>query len=267
VARSTELRALCHIGLAHLALSQGRWSSARAELAAAQKLDHPQGLEARALAAAVPFVPVGPEELEELRRELRAWDASRTPPSAIPALAVHNTLHSALKEYLDGLLAVRAGQLAEAHAALDRLGAQGDGGDGVARARLWRGLAATIARAEDGPVKAMSVLGPPAFELWFQTTVASPFLSLAHERFLRAELLQELGREAEALGWYGSIAERSPYELVYAAPAQLRRAEIFARQGDSDAAGAEYNRARVRLAKADVELPTALLPTPAPAHS
>jgi tetratricopeptide (TPR) repeat protein len=267
VARSTELRALCHIGLAHLALSQGRWSSARAELAAAQKLDHPQGLEARALAAAVPFVPVGPGELEELRRELRAWDASRTPPSAIPALAVHNTLHSALKEYLDGLLAVRAGQLAEAHAALDRLGAQGDGRDGVARARLWRGLAATIARAEDGPVKAMSVLGPPAFELWFQTTVASPFLTLAHERFLRAELLQELGREAEALGWYGSIAERSPYELVYAAPAQLRRAEIFARQGDSDAAGAEYNRARVRLAKADVELPTALLPTPAPAHS
>jgi DNA-binding SARP family transcriptional activator len=254
VARSTELRALCHIGLAHLALSEGRWSSARVELAAAQKLDHSQGLEARALAAAVPFVPVEPGELKELRDELRKWDASRTPPSALPALAVHNCLHSALKEYLDGLLAVRAGQLGEAHSAMDRLGAQGDNGDGVARARLGKGLAATLARAEHGPEQAMGVLGPPAIELWFQTTVASPFLSLAHERFLRAELLQELGREAEALGWYGSIAERSPYELVYAAPAHLRRAEIFGRQGDSGAAKAEYEQARLRWAKAERQL-------------
>jgi hypothetical protein len=107
-------------------------------------------------------------------------------------------------------------------------------------------------------LKALAVLGPPAIELWFQVTVASPFLSLAHERFLRAELLYEAGRDAEALGWYGSIAERTPYELVYAAPAHLRRAEIFARQGDSDAARAEFDQARVRWAKADVELQSAL---------
>jgi hypothetical protein len=162
-------------------------------------------------------------------------------------------LHSALKDYLDGLLAVRAGQLGEARAALDRLSAQGDTGDVVARARLGRGLAATLARAEHGPEHALAVLGPPAIELWFQTTVASPFLSLAHERFLRAELLQEVGRDAEALGWYGSIAQRTPYELVYAVPAHLRRAEIFGRQGYLDAAGAEYEQARVGWAKADAE--------------
>jgi len=112
----------------------------------------------------------------------------------------------------------------------------------------------------------MAVLGPPAIELWFQTTVASPFLSLAHERFLRAELLEKVGREAEALGWYGSIAERSPYELVYAAPAHLRRADIFGRQGDLDAAAAEYDQARVHYAKADAEL-TAHSPIPAAAQS
>jgi hypothetical protein len=72
------------------------------------------------------------------------------------------------------------------------------------------------------------------------------FLSLAFERFLRAELLHEAGRDAEALGWYGSIAERSSFELVYAAPAQLRRAEIFGRQGDKDAERAASEQAAKR---------------------
>jgi tetratricopeptide (TPR) repeat protein len=60
--------------------------------------------------------------------------------------------------------------------------------------------------------------------------------------------------DVEALGWYGSIAERSPYELVYAAPSHLRRAEIFTRQGDHEAADAESEQARTRWAKADAPL-------------
>jgi DNA-binding SARP family transcriptional activator len=56
--------------------------------------------------------------------------------------------------------------------------------------------------------------------------------------FLRAELGAEVvaGRgddevgvpEEEAAGWYGSIAERSPYELIYAGPARPRLAEMDA---------------------------------------
>jgi hypothetical protein len=75
-----------------------------------------------------------------------------------------------------------------------------------------------------------------------------------YERFLRAELLYEAGRRAEALGWYGSIAERWPFELVYAAPAQLRPAEIFALQGDREAERAAYQQAATRWAKAGAEL-------------
>jgi tetratricopeptide (TPR) repeat protein len=172
----------------------------------------------------------------------------------MPALGVHNALHPALKEYLTGLLAVRAGNCAEAREALKRLGALGGTAETPARASLWRGLAATLARAEEGPLNALAVLGRPAIELWFQVTVASPFLSLAHERFLRAELLHEVGREAEALGWYGSIAQRSPYELVYAGPAHLRRAEIFALQGDREAANSEYELGLACWTNADPEL-------------
>ena len=261
VARSTELRALCHVGLAHLALSDGRRGPARDELMAAQALDYPQGLEARALTAALPFLPVDPEELEEVRERLRAWDAAATPASAIPALAVHNGLHPALKEYLAGLLAIRAGDHSAARDGLSRLRVLADPSNAEAHAALARGLAAALVRVDEGPVKALEVLGRPAIELWFEVTVASPYLSLAQERWLRAELLQEAGRAAEALGWYGSIAERSPYELVYAAPAGLRRAEIFARQGDRAAAEAEYRRATQRWPLVERELHMPLVPT------
>lgn len=56
--------------------------------------------------------------------------------------------------------------------------------------------------------------------------MASPFFSLASQRYLRAELLRETGREEEAAGWYSAIAQRSPYELIYAEPARRRVAEM-----------------------------------------
>jgi hypothetical protein len=52
--------------------------------------------------------------------------------------------------------------------------------------------------------------------LWFQLTVASPFFTLASSRLLRAELLEEAGRRREAAEWRKTLAQRSPYELLYA---------------------------------------------------
>jgi hypothetical protein len=52
--------------------------------------------------------------------------------------------------------------------------------------------------------------------------VASPFHAHALERFLRAELLEAAGRTDAAAGWYGAIAERSPFELPFRAPARER---------------------------------------------
>jgi DNA-binding SARP family transcriptional activator/tetratricopeptide (TPR) repeat protein len=254
VARSTELRALCHLGVAHIALSRGRWGAAEKELTLAESLDYAQALETRALFAALPFVPLEAAELAALRERLEAWDPSLAKPSSFPPIAIHNGLHPAIKAYLSGLLAVRAGDLAGARHALVQLSARSDVDESAPRASLRRGLAAGLARAESGPLEALAVLGSPHIDLWFQVTVTSPFLSLAYERFFRAELLHELGRDAEALGWYGAIAQRSPYELIYAAPAHLRRAEIFARQGDPTAAGAEYERLRTQWAAADLEL-------------
>ncbi|CAN5693550.1 hypothetical protein BH24GEM1_BH24GEM1_27780 [soil metagenome] len=90
VARSPELRALCHIQLAHLALARGRAGAAREEMAHAQRLDRTWGLEIRGLLATLPFAPAEEPELRRLRDELEAWDAASAPPSSFVIFAMHN---------------------------------------------------------------------------------------------------------------------------------------------------------------------------------
>ena len=66
--------------------------------------------------------------------------------------------------------------------------------------------------------------------------MTSPIFAAPLERFMRAELLEELGRSGEATGWYAAIGETSPHDLPYVAPAQLRLAAIHDRGGRSDEA-------------------------------
>jgi hypothetical protein len=87
-------------------------------------------------------------------------------------------------------------------------------------------LDAAIAHAAGRAADALARLEQSRPELWFQLTVASPFFSLASQRFLRARLLEETGRLEEAAGWYRTIAQRSPYELIYDAPARERLAAM-----------------------------------------
>jgi tetratricopeptide (TPR) repeat protein len=224
LARSPELRALCRILLAHLALARNRPDQAREELAEAERLDGAWGLEARALLAALPFASAGEAELRELRDRLEAWDAAATPASSFLIFAMHNDLHPTIRTYLLGLLSLRLGEgeAARAHAAELARMARGDGG---LTDCLAAELGAAIARAEGRTGEALAILERSRPRLWFQLTVASPFFSLASRRFLQAELLREAGRAGEAAGWYQSIAQRSPYELVYRRAAEERAAE------------------------------------------
>jgi tetratricopeptide (TPR) repeat protein len=80
---------------------------------------------------------------------------------------------------------------------------------------------------------------------------ATLFAAEAADRFFRASLLQSLGRTAEAVKWYSSIAERSAYELPYLAPAQLRLAGIARASGDERAARAHAERVEKLWGKAD----------------
>ncbi len=224
VARSAELRALCHVQVAHVALAAGKREVADEELRKATSLDETWGLETRAMFAALPFLPLREAEVRSARDALAAWDPSRVPPSSFIIFAMHNGLHAAFRAYLLGLLELRLGDPASASARLEELyGLESQ--EGLVRSLVVE-LRARLARAEGKPAEALALLERSRPELWFQLTVASPFFSLASQRFLRAELLEEVGRKEEAAGWYGAIAERSPYEVIYAAPARARVAAM-----------------------------------------
>jgi hypothetical protein len=211
--------------LAHLALAAERPESAWQELEHAEALDRTWGLEMRALFATLPFVPRTQGELREVHHALERWDIGTIEPSMFLIFAMHNDLHPAIRAYLLGLLEVRLGNLAGAAARVAELGAAQPEPTGLARS-LEVELRATVARAEGRAGEGLMLLERCRPELWFQLTVASPFFSLASQRFLRAELLHEVGRREEAAAWYGSIAERSPYELIYAPAARRQLAEI-----------------------------------------
>ena len=97
--------------------------------------------------------------------------------------------------------------------------------------------------------EALAVLDAAEWE-----AAAPVFVSEAYDRYFRAELLQRVGREDEALGWYGSIAERAAYELVYLAPSHRRQAEIYARRDQPDLAAQHYRRFIELWSEADPEL-------------
>ncbi len=221
VARAPELRALCHILLAHLALAGGRREDSDAELARADALDPTWGREMRALFATLPFLETPVEELRRLRAELEAWDAGAVPASMFIVFAMHNELHPAIRAWLLGRLDVRLGDIGAARVWARELERRAADGDALVRS-LEAELRAEVARAEGRTADAIAALEEAPPRLWFQLTVASPFFTLASRRWLHAELLREAGRTEEAAGWYRSIAERSPYELVYARAALER---------------------------------------------
>jgi serine/threonine-protein kinase len=218
-----ETRALCHIGLAHLLVAQGRLPEARQELTRAQPLEPAWALEVRALFSVLPFVTPDPAEVAGIRAELIAWDAGDARASHNLPFAIHNGLHQHLKEYLLGLLAARVGDVqsaARSLADLERLDVPVLSAGSVAN--LAASLRAAIAWAKGDPAATLRALESMRFEIWFQFTVGSPFLSQAFDRFMRGEALIALGRKTEADGWFKSLSERSPIELIYRRAAQER---------------------------------------------
>ena len=166
---------------------------------------------------------------------------SSVTPSAF--FSAHNGLHRHLRAYLLGVLDTRLGDYsaAERHATeLERLGGT------VQASALARDLAhsvrAQVASMQIRPAAALRELERARMETWYELPIASPFYSQAYERYLRAELLNALGRPEEALPWYGSFADFSIYDLVYLAPSHLRRGEIYERLGQREKAVEHYAR-------------------------
>jgi DNA-binding SARP family transcriptional activator/TolB-like protein len=237
--------------LAHAALAQGRWVEARAELDTAVVSERASSLEQLALAAALPFIPVSAAELRTIRDTLARWTVDHEVDSLI--VQQHAGLHAPIRTYCIGLMSVRLGEFDAAARAAAELGSQVAD---VRAARLSRTLSkslyARIAAAQGRAQEALIRLDEANWE-----GAAEVFAAEAADRFLRATLLESLGRTREAADWYSSIAQRAAYELPYLAPAELRLARMEQARGRRVAAATHLARAQALWSNADLAVSAA----------
>lgn len=226
-ARNPGLRALCHVMRAYLAVTDGRPGDAATMLEQAAEHDAALAVETRGFMAVLPFAEVPRSEIDAARTALEAIDAAAVPPTPHLPLAMHNDLHPHLRAYLLAHLAARLDDEDECsrHAAALDVMPVPDHGTTLAW-NLARSAESRVHVLRGDPAAALSALEQVRSDIWFQLTVASPFHAHALERFLRAELLADAGRTDAALGWYGAVAERSPFELPFRAAARERMTRL-----------------------------------------
>ena len=239
--RTTNFQLLGNLLLGDMEAARGRWGDARQFLQRAEALDSTVALERQALLASHPFLRVPRAELEELRAALRRQTGAGT-QTDFPNHQIYNGVHPILREYLIGLLDLRLGELGRVDAqiaALDRLDVAGEPraiATGFAHSLRGHLLAARGRREEAlAELERGRLVANEGF-------LDSPIGSQALDRWQRAELLRELGRDDDALRWYQTLSETSLSHQLYRAPAALRVAEIEERHGRLASAAAHYGR-------------------------
>ena len=246
---------------AHLEMARGRWRAARAALDSAAALDAAYAARTRAFLFAFSPVPLPADEVARARRALLATAPPRSDgvgdvvdheKGAFPTIRHH---------YLLGALAVALRDSAEVRRRVGALGAPADTGAAAAvfARHLQHQLRARQLQAEGRPAEALREV-----ERGWPEPVAAVFMkddsySTVAERYLRAGLLAQAGRHAEAVRWYGSLAEDISRGLLFPTAAHLPRAEALERLGRPAEAAAEYRRFLALYAAADAEAAPALV--------
>jgi tetratricopeptide (TPR) repeat protein len=244
--RSSDVRAVGHVWLAHVQLGGGRWNAAKRELENAEDLAAPSFvLYYRVVLSLLPFLKVSNAELTDLLEAVSALPSEPRPnvSSLSTLFSGHRGVEPFVKSYLAGLLSSRLGRRDLTNESADELERLG----GIPEART---LGIDLGRAVQGHDAWFSGQTEPALEHFeampmeglYTLTTSSGFYSHVFARFLRAESLKAMGRDEEAIRWYASLVWTSPYELVYRAPSHLGRAEIYDRAGDTELAAEHYAR-------------------------
>jgi DNA-binding SARP family transcriptional activator/TolB-like protein/tetratricopeptide (TPR) repeat protein len=241
--RPPEQQGFGRVLLAHLALARGRWREARAELAIARAHSPADATENLLVLSLAPTLSTPKAELVEQRAELEKLPPPTDEPSTLPWPRTPNSLQPMIRAYLGGMSSARTGDLAGRERALAQLETIPDP---TSSSALGRGFALSIRaeyeRALGHSTLALNLLEQGARATPFVAAWTSGIVSQGYERYLRAELLHELKRDNEALRWYGTFGENSPYDLVYLAPSLFRQAQIYDARGEKALAVQRYTR-------------------------
>lgn len=244
--------------LAHLALARGRWSEADAHLDDLAAVDPAFGLETRIMLATRPFLPLDERELRALRR---AW-ADRPQPGGGYAEPGEIAMQPPWTgDYARGLVDSALGDHEAAGEAARRLeqivavnpASRQDSMLVALHQQLARLLRARVLASKGDAAGALETLGPVRL---LALRILPDITQHPHaaERFLRAILLKQLGRDEEALRWFASIPDPSGYDVVYLAPSHFHRAEIHEKRGERERAVEHYARVVELWRDADPEL-------------
>jgi DNA-binding SARP family transcriptional activator len=248
---------------AQLAFWLGRLSEAEALLEGLRSLAPVQAVLYETWWARAPFAPMPAVDLTRLRRQVQAL-----PPDISPWPPWDADVWRQVRRFLLGALSARLGDLPEAERHADALEGLAtpdlDGSGGYAtdvHASLARigsqTVRAMVAQARGRTEEALQLLESVEAEMFARSVWARPVPhpDFTLQRFLRAELLRELGRDEEALVWY-------PYHgwsewlmgPQFVPLSHLRIAEIHDRRGDTEAAIHHFTLFTLLWRDADPEL-------------
>ncbi len=251
-----EWVAAARLFLAHMDMGRGRARLAFEQLELIERLAPEVGLQTRALFATLPVFPSDTTEMRAILGRLRSLGGSDRPPE----LGIYrgNPLWErsdpSLLHFHAGILAVGLGDLSEAREAEARLRTSESEEPSLALRMAAAELTARIALAEGSPEAGLPFLEDMASVLEDEGTSANPVLPRASLRFIHAEVLRALGRDAEALTWYEAIPEDLGFDAIYLAPAQFRRGQILHALGRLDEAAHAYRKSLELWADADPAL-------------
>ena len=255
--RSEGGRARGQIHLAHLEVGRGRCRTARLEFDRAGVMKPAVAFASRAWLAALPFLARPEAELAALLDSLRDWQPPAPGSNAwrVFGARIPGELRPWVKEYVLGLLSARLGEVesAERHAhELERAVAPPDS-VGL-RSDLAREIRALTALEAGRPGEALALLEGSSMAIAKNNDVFTPLYRRPLGRFLRAEILQQLGHDEEALDWYDTFDWLVwGIEYVFLAPVYLRQAEIHERREERERAIELYRRFVARWQDADAE--------------
>ena len=250
IADDERARAAGYMRMGNFNVAQGREQAARTAYAQAESLRPGWqmillGFRAQGFHLLYPYPR---SDLETLRDEIARWDSTRAPLLAEgPGQNLFEGKRAIVQAYLLGLVNWRLGEAkaVEVHLAeLDRRGAgQPDDSLAYSLARTLEGLLIWQRGETDRALEALDA-ARLRFPHW---TLAQAFYDEPLVRYVRAEILYEAGRYADALPWYTSVDDGGTPEearagVFYLGPSYLRRAQIYEQLGDEERAVDFYTR-------------------------
>jgi DNA-binding SARP family transcriptional activator/TolB-like protein len=250
-AESQQRRARFDAAIGHIAL-------ARREIDAL-RLAHPgSAAMERATLDLLPHVSSTRDELRAASRELVLWDAAHDHGRKYGSGSVR--YYQALRSYLLARLSARLGDSVAAHHYADEI-ARLPVTDSTSLNAALAASARAFAFAERGDAeRALTMLDSARREVWYAAGGESAPHAQAQDRYLRAELLRQLGRDDEALEWYASAERNSLDDVSYLAISHYRRAQILERHGKRAAAAQQYAAAASLWRDADADVAARFTP-------